>query len=429
MIAPLARLIENSSPRVACLLVLFSAFPLYASGEDFTDSIHAYLQRYVDGEKIKCGIVVGLIDEHGSNIVSCGKMDNGTDQDVNGDTQFELGSITKTFTGLLLEDMIQSGQMNLDDAVAKYLPVSVTVPSRNGKEISLRHLATHTSGLPREPDNLDPQRAESPGANYTVEKLYHFLNGYKLTREPGAEFEYSSLGIGLLAQAIALKAGADYETFVVDRICRPLAMDSTRITLTPELKSRFAAGHSQPGYVLPSPDFGSLAPAGALCSTANDMLKYLSANLGLTPSRLTPVMKKTHEVHYSQQQPEIDIGLAWVISRDPQGTEIIWHNGATYGSLAFVGVDKALHRGVVVLCNSRGVNDILDLGRFLLKCEWQSDHRPAKTTIDPPVDDDYVGDYRYSPDSSEKPPGVWRNISAHPKRLFSFRCLAASRCW
>ena len=149
MIAPLARLIENSSRRVVCLLILLSAFPLYAMGEDFTDSIHAYLQRYVDAEKIKCGIVVGLIDEHGSNVVSCGKMDNGTDQDVDGDTLFELGSVTKTFTGLLLEDMVQRGQMNLDGAVAKYLPDSVTVPSRNGKEISLRHLVTHTSGLPR----------------------------------------------------------------------------------------------------------------------------------------------------------------------------------------------------------------------------------------------------------------------------------------
>ena len=198
------------------------------------------------------GIVVGIVDEHGSSIVSCGKMDNGTDQEVNGDTLFEIGSITKTFTALLLQDMIERGEMKLDDPVAKYLPKSVKMPTRNGKEITLLHLATHTSGLPDGPDNLDPKRADNPYADFTVEKMYAFLSGYKLTSDPGAKYEYSTVGMGLLGQAIALKAGTNYESLVVDRICRPLKMDSTRITLTPELKARFATGHNQLGYAVSS---------------------------------------------------------------------------------------------------------------------------------------------------------------------------------
>ena len=173
--------------------------------------------------------MVGIVDENGSSIVSCGKMDNGTDQEVNGDTLFEIGSVTKTFTGLLLQDMVERGQMKLDDPVAKYLPTTVKMPTRNGKEITLLQLATHTSGLPCMPDYIDPKRADDQDADFTVEKLYAFLSGYQLTRDPGAKWEYSNLGMGLLGHVIALKAGTDYESLVVERICRPLKMDSTRI--------------------------------------------------------------------------------------------------------------------------------------------------------------------------------------------------------
>ena len=322
--------------RLICLAILSSLLTACAAAEDFGDAIHAYLRRRVEAEGANVGIVVGIVDEHGSRIFGCGRPDNETDQKVDGNTLFEIGSVTKTFTTLLLEDMVGRGQMQLDDPVAKYLPRSVKVPSRDGKEITLHELATHTSGLPREPDNVDSQREYNPWADYTPEKLYAFLSGYRLTRDPGAQFEYSNPGIALLAQAIALKAGRDYESLLVERICRPLKMDSTLITLTPDLKARLAVGHGATGYAVPSSEFGALAPVGEIRSTASDMLKYLSANLGLTPSDLTPLMQKAH-----QAVPGTDMGLAWATSRDPQRTEIIFHNGATYGYFAFAGLDRA----------------------------------------------------------------------------------------
>src|SRR5712671_2870643 len=242
MMADLSKRIHWLAARGIPLTMLLLAFSCHASAEDFTDAIHAYLERSVDAEKMVGGVVVGIVDEHGASVISYGKLDNGTDQDVNGDTLFEIGSDTKTFTALLLQDMIERGDMKLDDPVGKYLPERVKMPTRNRKEITLRELATHTSGLPSMPDNFDPKRADNPYADYTVEKLYAFLSDYKLTRDPGAESEYSNLGMGLLGQAIALKAGTNFESLVVDRICRPLKMDSTRITLTPELNSRFAVG-------------------------------------------------------------------------------------------------------------------------------------------------------------------------------------------
>ena len=240
--------------RVICFTMLLSAFSFRASAEDFTNAIRAFLQQRVEVEKRDVGIVVGIVDEHGSRVVSCGKMDNGTDEEVNGDTLFDIASITKPFTGLLLQDMIERGEMKLDDPVAKYLPQSVRMPTRNGKEITLLHLVTHTSGLPHIAPNLNPKRVDNPFADYTVEELNAFLSGYKLTRDPGTKFGYSSLGMGLLGHVIALKAGTNYESLVVDRICRPLIMDSTRITLTPELKARFATGHNKFGEAVLSWD-------------------------------------------------------------------------------------------------------------------------------------------------------------------------------
>ena len=247
-----------TSGRVLCFTILLTAFPFRASAEEFTNAIHAFLQHRIEVEKRDVGIVVGIVDENGSSIVSYGKMDNGTDQDVNGDTLFEIGSVTKTFTGLLLQDMIERGEMKLDDPVAKYLPASVKMPTHNGKEITLLQLATHTSGLPKMPDNFDPRRADNLAADYTIEKLYAFLSDYKLTRDPGAKFEYSNLGMGLLGHVITLKAGMNYESLVVERICKPLKMNSTRITLTPELKSCFTTGHNEFGYSVPILDIGVL---------------------------------------------------------------------------------------------------------------------------------------------------------------------------
>jgi CubicO group peptidase (beta-lactamase class C family) len=356
-------------------------------------------------------------------------MDHGTGREVNGDTVFEIGSITKTFTALLLQDMIERGEMKLDDPVAKYLPKSVGIPTRNGKDITLLHLVTHTSGLPHEPDNLDPKRADNPRADYTVEKLYTFLSGYKLTRDPGAEFEYSSLGFGLLGHVIALKAQTNYESLVVDRICRPLKMDSTEITLTPELKARLAQGYNELGYAVPGWDYLVLSGCGALRSTVNDQLKYVAVNLGLTPSNLTARMERTHAVHFRHSMIS-GVGLGWFI-KQAQGIRVVCHDGGTGGYSSFVGFDKTRRRGVVVLSNF--LDDVGDFGLLLLESEWQPDRRHAfsyKQTseqlpkspeppkprvaikLDPKLLDACVGHYEFAPNAVFPPSGmkvkIWR---------------------
>jgi CubicO group peptidase (beta-lactamase class C family) len=141
---------------------------------------------------------------------------------------------------------------------------------------------------------MNPKDPGNPYADYTVAQMYEFLSGYTLTRDVGEKYEYSNFGAGLLGHILSLKAGADYETLIVNRICKPLGMESTRERLTPQMRARLATGHDRSGKAVSNWDIPTLAGAGALRSTANDMLKFLAANLGLTKSKLLPAMQRAH---------------------------------------------------------------------------------------------------------------------------------------
>ena len=186
-------LLTLSGPCIALAEEVPVANASSTNGDTLTDDeIRTLLRDDIVADKLAVGIVVGIVDEHGTRIISYGKLDNGTDREVDGDSVFEIGSITKVFTVLLLQDMIDRGEMKLDDPVQKYLPASVRMPTYKGKPITLLHLATHTSGLPREVGNiLSPRSWRNPGADYTVEQFYDFLDHYRLQREPGTRNPFS----------------------------------------------------------------------------------------------------------------------------------------------------------------------------------------------------------------------------------------------
>jgi D-alanyl-D-alanine-carboxypeptidase/D-alanyl-D-alanine-endopeptidase len=164
--------------------------------------IHEMLVDRIDTEKLSVGIVVGIVDAKGRRIVAYGNLDKDDKRPLNGDTVFEIGSMTKVFTSLVLMDMVQHGEVTLDDPVSKYLPSEVKVPERAGRKITLRDLSTQTSGLPRMPDNFHPKDSGNPYADYTVEQLYQFISSYELTRDIGEKYEYSNLGVGLLGNVL-----------------------------------------------------------------------------------------------------------------------------------------------------------------------------------------------------------------------------------
>jgi CubicO group peptidase (beta-lactamase class C family) len=372
--------------RLSCIVLILWPVAFPATAEDFTNAIQAFVRDHVNLDKGCVGMVVGIVDEHGSSVVSYGKIDDDSGQKVDGDTEFELGSITKTFTALLLEDMVERGELKLNDPAAKYLPTSVKMPTRGGKEITLLHLATHTSGLPRDQDNMAPLSWAQPFADYTVEQLYAFLSGCTLSRDPGSKYEYSNIGYGLLGHLIALKAASDYESLVVDRICRSLSMDSTRITLPPALKARSAIGHGWFGK--PQEDMilhDTLKGGGGLHSTANDMLKFLSANLGFTQTHLRGAMEETHVVRLQDQ------AIGWGVSGD-----WISKGGMSLGCTADVAFDKKRRHGVVVLSNRGFDNDAQTIVAVLLDSEWQADKRPKSVKLDGRTYESYVGQYQFA---------------------------------
>jgi serine-type D-Ala-D-Ala carboxypeptidase/endopeptidase len=363
------------------------------------DEIKSILLDRVDRAKRSVGIVVGLVDEKGTRIISYGKPSQTSNQTVNGDSVFEIGSVTKVFTAVLLADMVERSEVGLNDPISKYLPKSVKTPTRDGKEITLLDLSSQTSGLPRMPSNFSPKDRQNPYADYTVDQMYAFLSGYTLTRDIGAKYEYSNYGVGLLGHILALRAGADYESLVRTRITQPLKMDNTGVKLTPEMQAHLANGHDAALRPAANWDLPTFAGAGALRSTANDMLKFVAANLGLIKSPLLTAMQKSHQPQHDTGMPDLEIGLGWHILKK-FGAEIVWHNGGTGGYHSFIGFDKKKRKGVVVLSNS--TNDIDDIGRHLLESQYPlSRFEPPKERkaikLDPKMFDTYVGEYEIAP--------------------------------
>lgn len=281
---------------------------------------------------------------------------------LDGNTVFEIGSITKVFTNTILADMVRQNEVRLDDPVAKFLPGRVRAPERGGKKVTLVDLATQSSGLPRLPNNLNPADATNPYADYSITQLYEFLSSYSLPRDIGSKYEYSNLGMGLLGHALALKAGKGYEALVKERILSPLGMSESGITLSPTMKSHMAQGFNAYGAPVPLWDIPTLAGAGALRSTANDMLKFLAANLDSSSVPLGKAMAMAHAPR-KVIGPNNSIGLGWN-TVELFGTPVTWHNGGTGGFRTFIGMDVQNHRGVIVLSNSTISPD--DIGFHLL---------------------------------------------------------------
>jgi CubicO group peptidase (beta-lactamase class C family) len=363
--------------------------------------IRRILANRVDTEKQSVGIVIGVIDAKGQRIISHGALEKGDSRPLNGDTLFEIGSITKVFTSLLLSDMAQRGEVRLDDPIAKYLPASVKMPERGGRQITLVDLATHTSGLPRMPENFRPKNAENPYADYTDEQLYAFLSSYELKRDIGVKYEYSNLAFGLLGQGLARRAGTDYETLVETRICQPLAMHSTWITLSGDLQHRFAAGHTADLVTVSEWNIPALAGAGALRSSANDLLKFLSAMMGYTKTLLAPAMKAMLSVHRPTGAPFIDTALGWNIDTRG-GNEIIWKNGGTGGYRTFIGYAPHSGVGIVALSNASTGPGADDIGLHLIDARYPlevPEGAPRETKVESNRLDDYVGHYEMAPNA------------------------------
>jgi serine-type D-Ala-D-Ala carboxypeptidase/endopeptidase len=359
------------------------------------------LKLRVDVQQQATGAVIGIIDGGGRRVIAYGTTAKGNGQPVTGDTVFAIGSITKVFTALLLADMASKHELALDDAVATYLPRAVRVPSSGGRQITLLDLATHTSGLPLRPDNLVSKDLENKYAGYTASRLFRFLTSFALPREPGQSYEYSNVGYGLLAQALARRAHQAYAPLVKARITQLLGMADTSIALTPRMKRRLAQGYTNELAPARRWEMGALEGAGAYSSTANDLLSFLEACLGVRDSPLASALAMMQRARRpGGMAPAQQVALAWNVYRDGE-RELFWKNGSVGGYRAFLGFDAVRRVGIVALANAQTPVGLDDLGLHALDPSIPVDLSTPVVghaiAVAPEILERYVGAYVYSP--------------------------------
>jgi CubicO group peptidase (beta-lactamase class C family) len=304
------------------------------------------------------GVVIGVMQHGIRRIFVYGP--------VKEDSIFEIGSISKTFTGLILAQMVAQNKVKLDEPVRELLPAGI-VAKPEGPEITLLDLATQQSGLPSLPDNFHPADMPDPYVDYRPADLYQFIAKHGVSKPSGTRFDYSNLGLGLLGQALANRAAMTYPDLLRTEVTGPLELNDTVVRLSPEQERRFAQGHGAQHQTTQAWNFDALAGAGAIRSTASDMLTYLEAQLhpdelkhppravaGDDPlGTLSRALAMSHELR-ADSLPAMKVGLAWLFETR---TGAFWHNGATGGYSSYALFDRQQDYAVVVLYNTTiGVN-------------------------------------------------------------------------
>ncbi len=330
-------------------LPAFPRTPAVAASFPSDDSVRAMLAAIVPDPQ-RHGAVVGIIEPDGRRrIVAYGSAAEGGPP-LNAESVFEIGSVSKAFAGVVLADMARRGELSLAEPLARLLPAGVRVPARNGREITLADLATHTSGLPAMPGNFPRPENASAYASYTVGQMYDFLSSYTLPRDPGERYEYSNL-VALLGETLATRAAKPYAVVVQERVLAPLGMTSTAITPTGEMERRMTRGSS--GFGDPQPYF--VAPAftasGGLRSTMNDMLRFAEANLSPDTSGIHGALRESRRGRFGPFNSDGDLSaLGW--AADSAGGAGL--SGGTFGYGAYLYVNPDEHRAIVVLTNLAG---------------------------------------------------------------------------
>ncbi|MCZ6689129.1 MAG: serine hydrolase [Planctomycetota bacterium] len=367
----------NSVRIVLGLLVVLTGGPVAAQW-DHRARVDDLAKPLLEQDGI-VGFVVGLVHAGDPEVYGFGRTSKESDRAPSGETVYEIGSITKVFTAIILAEMARRELVDLNDPVKGLLPAGVKIPILGEKEITLLHLSTHTSGLPRMPSNFRPKDGRNPYADYGAEQLYDYLLTSELNNEPGEKYSYSNLGVGLLGHALSLRAEKPYEELVVEWIARPLGMARTSITLSEEMRESLAPAHSARGMPVSNWDLNVFAAAGGIRSTTNDLIRFIRAQINLSPEELAPAFLATHQGRFPRRGGEI--GLGWHLQgKAGERKRLLLHNGQTGGYHGFVGFDPEMKVGVVVLANSAR-RDFDKLGLSLLRMlqdESQVRKRPRR---------------------------------------------------
>lgn len=348
------------------------------------------------------GLSIGYIEGKHSGIVHLGSSTPGKKADNS--TVYEIGSVSKVFTGLMLADAVVRGEIELDEAVDVVNQAGIRLPSRDGRTIKWIDLSTHRAGLPRLPGNLLLPDPTNPYRDYDSRKAAAFLNQYELPRRPGESQEYSNLGASVLGYLIAQRAGTTYQELLRERIAKPLRMTDCTVSLSADQRQRLATPHSKFGSVAPRWTFADLPGAGGIHASVSDMLRFAQAQLTPPSGRLGEAIELAWKQHRDADDSGPAMGLGWVIADDGQTR---WHNGQTGGSHSAIFINRELNCAVVVLCNTADTDEVEKLAvRIMLKAAGKEiepepseppDKEPGDVVIDAKLRKRLPGRYQLTP--------------------------------
>jgi len=350
------------------------------------------------------GVVVAVITPNGTEFYNYGTTSKlPIAKAVDANTQFPIASVTKVFTTLLFAEAIKNNSLPANAAAQDYLPVTVHLPEYQGQKITLAQLATHYSGLPTHPTDAP---SNNPYANYNIEKMAEFLKDYKLQTPPGAHYNYSDIGIGLLGEVLANKTGIDYASLLSTHITQPLQMNDTKINAWDPTQQAQVTGYDATEHATAPMAYPILPGGGAIYSTANDLAKFVAANLGFTKTDLYPAMQLSHIIRHPAGQAindvdfpgkeQLAIALGWNVDMQHQ---LVWKNGNMPGYSSFVGLNLAKKIGVVILTNTGNVTYTDNIGLHLLDPTIKLFPIYQEAAIDKNILNDYAGKYQL-PDGS-----------------------------
>lgn len=338
----------------------------------------------------RVGLVIGLINRNGVHYFSYGKTDISGSTKINQDNIVGVGSLYKVFTGLVFADMVDQGSLSLNDPVNKYLPQAHQITSQKAKGMTLQHLVTHTSGLPKRLSNVN-----------SVDTLYKAVSTYNYKVPVGEKNIYSNVGMALLGHIIEKRSGKTLEQLVKTRITQPLNMGDTRHILDSTLMDKLAPGHLDSRKIATSGqdhkrmDLGYTY--GGLYSSANDLSVLIKSYLNSDDSELSQVLNMTLEklMNKNRKQP---LGFAWKI-HSQTGSDIYNHSGSQSGYQSFIGFNKEKGYGVVLLANSQTDDNLVNIALNLLsegKVGLPDFSKPPEVKLPAEHLSQFIGQYKSS---------------------------------
>lgn len=385
------------SPILMGLATALAAASCTPTSHPMTDSElrHALEQRFV-GDRTGACVAAAVIDR---GLVSHARVcSDPRESRLDGTVALEIGSVSKTMTAALLASLAEEGKLGLDDPLSQHLPATARVPSFQGQPILLKHLVTHTSGLPSIPDGLALSNPQDPYAALTGDQLLEALSAVELTRAPGTAWEYSNFGVMLESWVVARATGTDLESALRARLFEPLGMHSSHVAQPPP-GVRAAAGHVQSGEVTSPWHFPvDLAGVGGVRSTLDDMILYAQAHLGRADPATAAALRATHDavdLGSPRRAGDPEMGMAW-IRASLNGKTALLHEGETGGFSSIVAIVPEDDRAVIALSDTAigNAGAMAEVAAYFLGTIAQMPGPREVTTPSAPLLQEMAGRYR-----------------------------------